>query len=48
MVVVVIVWYMDLQLPVQSVPITAKDVSSFEPRSWGGVLDTTLCDKLCQ
>jgi hypothetical protein len=20
----------------------------FEPRSWGGVLDTTLCDKVCQ
>ena len=19
-----------------------------EPRSWGGVLDTTLCDKVCQ
>ena len=27
-VVVVIVWYMDLQLPVQSVPITTKVVSS--------------------
>jgi hypothetical protein len=20
----------------------------FEPRSWRGVLDTTLCDKVCQ
>ena len=27
-VVVVIVWWLDLQLPVQSVPITAKVVSS--------------------
>ena len=27
-VVVVIVWYLDLQLPVQSVPITTKVVSS--------------------
>jgi hypothetical protein len=26
--VVVIVWYLDLQLPVQSVPITTKAVSS--------------------
>jgi hypothetical protein len=34
----------DLQLLVQSVPITTKD---FEPRSWRGVLDT-LCDKICQ
>ena len=25
-------------------PITTK----FEPRSWGGVLDTTLCDKVYQ
>jgi hypothetical protein len=22
--------------------------SEFEPRSWRGVLDTTLCDKVCQ
>ena len=21
--------------------------TSFEPRSWRGVLDTTLCDKVC-
>jgi RNA polymerase subunit RPABC4/transcription elongation factor Spt4 len=25
---IVIVWYLDLQLPVQSVPITTKDVGS--------------------
>jgi hypothetical protein len=31
----------------QSVPITAKVVSSI-PISWRGVLDTTLCDKVCQ
>jgi len=34
---------LDLQLPVQSVPIPSK----VEPRSWRGVLDT-LCDKACQ
>jgi len=33
-VVVVIVWLLDLQLPVQSVPITTKVVSSIELRSW--------------
>jgi hypothetical protein len=37
---------LDLQLPVQSVPIITKVVSS-NPRSWRGVLDTTLCDKVC-
>jgi hypothetical protein len=26
----------------------AKYVTEFEPRSWQGVLDTTLCDKVCQ
>jgi hypothetical protein len=31
----------------QSVPITTKSCE-FEPRSWQGVLDTTLCDKVCQ
>ena len=46
--VVVIVWYLDLQLHMQSVPITTKVVIKFEPRSWRGVLDTTLCDKVCQ
>jgi hypothetical protein len=30
--------------PVQSAPITTK----VESRSWRGVLDTTLCDKVCQ
>jgi hypothetical protein len=44
-IVVVIVWQLDLQLPMQSVPITAK-VASFH--SWRGVLDTTLCAKVCQ
>jgi hypothetical protein len=29
----------------QPVPITA---SEFESRSWRGVLDATLCDKVCQ
>jgi hypothetical protein len=37
----VIVWQLDLQLPVQSVPITIKVVSS-NPAHF---LDTTLCDK---
>ena len=31
-------------LPVQSVPKSCK----FESRSWRGVLDTPLCDKVCQ
>ena len=31
-------------LPVQSVAITYCE---FESRSWRGVLDTTLCDKVC-
>ena len=39
----------NLQLPVQSVPITTKVVSlNFEPGLWQGVLDITLCDKVCQ
>ena len=42
-VVVVIVWSLDLQPHVQSVPITTNIGSS-----WRGVLDTTLCDKVCQ
>jgi hypothetical protein len=42
----VIVWWLDLQLSVQSVPIATK--IEFEPRSCRGVLDTTLCDKVCQ
>ena len=43
-VMVVIVWKLDLQLPVVSVPITLK----FKPCSWWGVLYTTLCDKVCK
>jgi hypothetical protein len=35
------------QVPVQSVPITTK-ILNFEPRSWRGVLDTILCDKVRQ
>ena len=39
-------------LPVQSVPITISTYHhsscEFEPRSWRGVLYTTLCDKVCQ
>ena len=42
----VIIWQLDLRLPVQSVPITTKVVSS-NP-AWWGLLDTTLCDKVCQ
>ena len=38
---------MELQLPVQSVPITTtRNSCELEPCSWRGVLDTTLCDKL--
>jgi hypothetical protein len=32
----------------QSVPITTKIVSSNPAQSRRGVLDTTLCDKICQ
>jgi hypothetical protein len=32
---------LNLQLPVQSVPITTKD-REFEPRSWQGALDTNI------
>ena len=42
----VIIWLLDLHLPVQSVPITTKVVSS-NPVHLRGVLDTTLCDKVC-
>jgi hypothetical protein len=45
--VAMIVWYLDLQLHVQSVPITTKVVSS-KPRSQRGVLDTPLSDKVCR
>jgi hypothetical protein len=37
----------DLQLPMQSVAIITKSCD-FKPRSWRGVLDTTLCDKVSQ
>jgi hypothetical protein len=38
---------LDLQLPLQSVPITTKVVTSNS--AYGEVLyDTTLCDKVCQ
>ena len=47
-VVVVIIWLLDLQLPVQLVPITTKVVGSIEPHSWWGVFVTTLCGKVCQ
>jgi hypothetical protein len=36
-VVLVIVWQLDLQLPMQSVPITTEAVSSFESRTGRGV-----------
>ena len=39
------VMVVDLQLPVQSVYHHYR--CAFEPRSWRGVLDTTLCDKVC-
>ena len=41
---VVIVWQLDLQLPVQSVIFTTH--VEFKTRSWRGILDTTLCDKV--
>jgi hypothetical protein len=45
-VVVVIVWYLDLQLPMQSVPITNNVVSSkLAHREVYSI--TTLCDKVC-
>jgi len=44
-VVVVIVSKLDLQLPLQSVPITNAVVSSNPTQH--GVLGTTLCDKVC-
>jgi hypothetical protein len=41
-VVVVFVWWLKLQLPMHSVPITTYVVIPIGP--WQGVLDTTLCD----
>jgi hypothetical protein len=43
-----IVWQSELQLHVQSVPITTNVVSSYLFRSWLGILDTALCGKICQ
>ena len=43
-VVAVIVWQLDLQLPMQSVPITNDAVSS----NLNQARCTTLCDKVCQ
>ena len=45
-VVVEIVWYLDIQLSMDSVPIHSH--RQFESSSWRGVLDTTLCNKVCQ
>ena len=45
-VLVVIIWLLDLQIPVQSVLITTH-VVSLNPRSLQGVLNTTLCNKVC-
>ena len=45
-VMVVIVWQLDLWLPMQSVPITTKLWVRTPLRR--GVLDTTLCDNVCQ
>ena len=46
-VVVVIVWLLDLQLPMQSG--TSHHWSrEFETRSWRDILDTTSCDSVCQ
>ena len=43
----VIVWWLDLQLPMQSVSITTKVVSS-NPAYGEVYFDSTLCDKVCQ
>ena len=40
-------YHWDLQLPMQSVPIITTNCE-FVSRSWRGVLDTILCDKICQ
>ena len=42
---VVIVWSLDLLLPMQSVPITIKVVSTIPTQA--RLLDTTLCDIVC-
>ena len=43
--VVVIVWYLNLQLPITTYNHKSHE---FEPRSWRGVLDITLRDQVCQ
>ena len=43
-IVIVILWLLNLQLHMQSVPLTTKAVSSNPAH----VLHTTLCDKVCQ
>ena len=40
-------WYLDLQLHMQSVPVVTTEVVNSNP-AHAGVLDTTLCDKVCQ
>ena len=40
-------WIYNYNVPMQSVPSTTK-VVKYEPRSWRGILDTTLSDKFCQ
>ena len=45
-VVVVIVWQLDLQLPMQSVPITTKVVNSNPAH--GEVYSIQHCDKVCR
>ena len=47
--VVVITWQLDLQLSMQSVSITTNVVSSNPAQGRSlGVLEATLCDKVCQ
>ena len=43
-----IIWYLNLQLTMQSVPITTKVVSSNIAHIKVYLLDTTVCDKVCQ
>ena len=44
-IVVMIVWLLNLQLPMQSVPITTESCE-FEPHSSRDLQDTTFCDKV--
>ena len=41
------IWFTTTFVPVQLVPITNKVVNS-KSCSWRGLLNTTLCDKVCQ